>query len=259
MGFLSSVVHHPGAAVGGALSGTMGAGIGAAYDYLNKGSGTQAQKAPPLGPLFMGDAAAQQQRNTATDKWRQQYLGDINQWQQGRQGYAQALSDQFVGAANPAAQTENRDLSRRNTFAQARRGTQHGSSDFDAQGQLQAGYAQRLAQIMAQGRGIQRGQETQDADTAQAWRAQAFGVAPGEQLATQSQLDASRARQGQAGQMGTLQQQGIADNQGYQQFLSQLMGGQLSTAGKVVNTAGQLGYGPQWAQALGQQMSGGYQ
>lgn len=203
------------------------------------------------GALYRGDAANLQQRNAATDQWRQTYLGDINNWQQGRMGYAQALSNQFTGAANQGAETQNRDYTRQNAFSQARHGTRGGSADYDAQGQLQANYAQHLAQIMAQGRGLQRGQEAQDADMAQAWRNQAFNVAPGEQLALQSQLDASRARAGQSGQMGNLQQQGIADNQAYQQFLSQLMGGQLSTAGKVVQTAGQTGTGPQWAQALG--------
>lgn len=209
------------------------------------------------GALYTGNAAAEQQRQNSTNQWRQGYLGNVNQWQQGRQGYAQALADQFTQAANPAAETANKDAMQQNVFAQARHGTTHGSADYTAQGRQQANYAQQLAQIMAQGRGIQRGQESQDADTAQTWRNQAFGVAPGEQLATQAQLDASRGRAGLTGQQSQVSTQSIADQQAYQNFLSQLMGGQMSTAGQVIGTAGQMGVGPQWAQSLGQFMTGG--
>src|SRR5258706_1490682 len=143
-----SLFSHAGAIAGGVLGGGLGASVGGAYDYLHPNQprpGTPG--AQPLGPTYTDNAAQQQQRNAATDQWRQHYLGDINQWQQGRLGYAQALANQFTGAANQGAETQNRDYQRQNTFNQARRGTRHGSADYTAQGRLQAGYAQQLAQI----------------------------------------------------------------------------------------------------------------
>ena len=109
---------------------------------------------------------------------------------------------------------------------------------------------------MGQGRQIGLGQETEDQGAAQTWRNQAYEVGPGQQVATQADLDASRARVGQAGSLSALDQQGVADDQAFQQFLSQLLGGQMSNAGRVINTAGRTGTGPAWAQSLSRSMVG---
>lgn len=252
--------NHKGAAIGGLATMGLGASLGAVYDKA-----TEKQKTPNLGApvtdpsMFTGAAQQQQQQNAATDQWRQGYLNDINQNQQNRGAYAQALGQQFVQAANPGAQTANADAMQQNVFNQARHGTSHGSADFTAQGHQQANYASQLAQIMSQGQALTRGQQSQDAAQAQAMRNQAFGVGPGEQLATQSQLDASRARMGQTSAQGQLGLQGIQDQAGYQQLLSQILGGQMSTGAGVINAAGRTGTGSPWAQALGQYLAGGSQ
>lgn len=208
-------------------------------------------------PLYTGAADEQRRADTETDQWRDSFMGGVDQWQQGRRGYANALQQQFVQARNPGAETAMVDSRRQNAFRQARRGTRGGSSDLSGRSRVQGDYAASLAAILSGGKAVARGQEQEDMATAQGLRQQAMQPGPGSTLATQSQLGASQARAGMAAPTAGLQQQGIADQQAFNNFISQLMGGQLSTAGGVINTAGRTGTGPAWAQALSRSLVGG--
>ena len=203
-----------------------------------------------------GAVLEQEREDARTDQWRGAFAGDVNRWQQQRGGYAQALSDSYVGAQNPIAATNMADNRRQAAFRSARTGQRGGSADMARRGRVQQDYASRLAQILAGGHQIRQGQLDTDRDAAQAWRMRSFEAAPGQQLATQSQLNASRARAGQAQDTAMMTQQGIADNMGYDNFISQLIGGQMSNAGRGISTAGQMGYGPEWVQALSRNMVG---
>jgi hypothetical protein len=215
-----------------------------------------AAAAPAMPTGLTGAALEQSQEDERSNQWRNAFAGDVGNWQLQRGGYAQALSDAYVGAQNPMAATNMADNRRQAAFRSARTGQRGGSADMSRRSRVQQDYASRLAQILAGGHQIRQGQLDTDRDAAQAWRMQSFQAAPGQQLATQSQLNASRARTGQAQDMATMTQQGIADNMGYDNFMSQLIGSQMSNAGRGISTAGQMGYGPEWVQALSRNMVG---
>ncbi len=81
-------------------------------------------------PRFTGAADEQRRADMEQDQWRGAFMGGVDQWQQGRQGYAGALSNAYTQANNPLAATGAADARRRNAFAQARRGTRGGSADL---------------------------------------------------------------------------------------------------------------------------------
>lgn len=205
---------------------------------------------------FTGAANEQRREDFRNDQWRNAFLGQADQWQQGRQGYAAALRQGTVNAGLPAARTAAGDARQQISFNSARRGLRGSSVDMASRSRAQQAFAARLAELLSMGRTGEQVQQGEDQEAAQAWRNQAFQAGPGQQVATQAQLDAERARQGQQGDLTQLSQQGTADRQAYQNYLSQLVGGQMTGAANTISTAGRLGYGPQWAQALGQRMAG---
>lgn len=199
-------------------------------------------------PLTAADLQAAQ---TADNQWLGGFLQQLQSWQAGRDPYYAALEQQYRQAQLPGLQTQVRQAGRQQAFSARRRGVVGGSSDMagkqGVQGMLSAG----LGQIEAGGRALSQQKRAEDQEAMQGWEMAARSAGPGQQIALQSMLDASRARAGQAGGMGDVATQMAASNQAYQGLISQLLGGQLSNLGTALNTSAQSGNAPGWLANFG--------
>ena len=207
---------------------------------------------------FTGDAAAQHRANFDADQWRGVFSGALDAYGQERAGYAQGVNQATQQAAAPGLGFQFTDARRQHAFQQARQGTRGGSADLTGQANLQAQYAAGLGNAALQGRAVQQGQEMTDAQRIQALRLMALQQGQPEQaLQLQAGHDASQARMGLESSEAQYAQQRYTDRLADAALRSQVLGGQLSQVGRTVNTAGQLGTGPQWMQNWASVLGGG--
>ena len=189
-------------------------------------------------PLTLADL---QQAQSQDNSWLQGFLQQLQGWQQGRDPYYASLQQLYERSQLPGLQQQVKQAGRQQAFGAARRGVTGGSSDMAGQENVQGMLAAGLANIRSGGQAMARQQRAEDQQAAQGWEQEGTTIGPGQRIATQAALDASRARAGQAGQMGDVASQQYLSQQQYQGMLSQLLGGQLSNLGAGVQTAAAYG------------------
>lgn len=199
-------------------------------------------------PMTADDLLAAQ---TADDQWLSGIMQQLQTWQASRDPYYAALEQQYRQAQLPGLQTQVKQAGRQQAFSARRRGVAGGSSDMAGKQGVQGMLAAGLGQIEAGGRALSQQKRAEDQEAMQGWEETARTVGPGQRIAFQSALDASRARAGQAGAMGDVASQMYGSNQAYQGLLSQLMGGQLSGLGTALTASAQSGNAPGWLANFG--------
>jgi hypothetical protein len=185
-------------------------------------------------PLTVADL---QQAQAQDNSWLQGFLQQMAGWQQGRDPYYASLQQMYEQSQMPGLQQQVKQAGRQQAFSAARRGVRGGSSDMAGQEGVQGMLAAGLANIRSGGQAMARQQRAEDQQAMQGWEQQATTIGPGQQIASQAALDASRARAGLTGQMGDVASQQYLSQQQYQGMLSQLLGGQLSNLGWGVQAA----------------------
>lgn len=206
--------------------------------------------------IFTGPASEYQTQAQQADQSVKNLGTTISGWQQSRDPYYDAIYSLYQQAYQPQAKYAAQDASRQSTFQAARTGQRGGSQAMSNQQTIQQQLAQALGGIEQQARAASEGQRAADTDAAANWLLAATLNRPGEALATQGALDASRARSGLQASLTGLDEASMNSQQAYQALLSQLYGGQMGGMANIINGAGAFGIGPSWIQNLGTALVG---